>query len=604
LLELVATGPNPDERWRRRLPEGQTIRVGRAPLEGWAVPWDLRISREHVDLLLVGERLVVQRIETARNPVYRFEQPAQHFELGPGEDFRIGGTTFRLERISADMPVKASAGPSGAAAASEMEALKAQVAALQSQLAAYADARNREKEAAPSPADAEVELLRAQVEALKEQVTTQRRPADEKDRQIAELKAQLEQARTEHTRPPAEPPPEPSDRTERQKPPERAEPPPSAESPPAERSERSKRGERPPVEPEPQPAAKASPKPDVEALKARLEAQAAAKRKLRREATNAPAASDSADSVSPGNGVQRGERKSTLFVLKAQIEAQSLKMRREGLPGAASLGDSRQSDVEALKALLEARAEEQRQAQALGGKPGKSASSRRSSHIAALLALHDARHGERDPADRSSLNDNSDETDPPQSIEAGGVVEDTENWPSELIGRIWRDLPGDVREVVREVATGFVVDESVKARIVAALNRLLVGRGFLTDDELQEAVEAIAEGAPSPDRRWSEADLRRAARHVLAGALPGLPAQKRAATPQEVDRSLSRGQTFGVAEVVAGQMYGASYLAAANAAETGPPVELVRIDAESLAQLREGSAGFRAAWERASPDYS
>ena len=47
---LIATGNDEQQYWRRELPLGETIRLGRAPRQGWAVPWDMSVSREHADL--------------------------------------------------------------------------------------------------------------------------------------------------------------------------------------------------------------------------------------------------------------------------------------------------------------------------------------------------------------------------------------------------------------------------------------------------------------------------------------------------------------------------------------------------------------------------
>jgi adenylate cyclase len=75
------------------------VRLGRSPRTGWAVPWDLRISREHADLLLLDGKLRVKCLETALNPPYRNGAICREFTLAPGEEFRIGGTVFQLEYV-------------------------------------------------------------------------------------------------------------------------------------------------------------------------------------------------------------------------------------------------------------------------------------------------------------------------------------------------------------------------------------------------------------------------------------------------------------------------------------------------------------------------
>lgn len=100
MYEFQAIGPGIKQTWRRRLPAEGAIRLGRAPKSGWAVPWDLRISREHADLVPEGEALRVRRLATARNAIYLRGEPMDEFIIGPGEDFRIGQTVFRLAAVS------------------------------------------------------------------------------------------------------------------------------------------------------------------------------------------------------------------------------------------------------------------------------------------------------------------------------------------------------------------------------------------------------------------------------------------------------------------------------------------------------------------------
>jgi adenylate cyclase len=77
---------------------------------GWAVPWDDRISRQHADLRWDGEKLSVQRLLDARNPIFYRGLRKDEFELGIGDHFVIGQTTFSLvdQRVrvlaSADEP--------------------------------------------------------------------------------------------------------------------------------------------------------------------------------------------------------------------------------------------------------------------------------------------------------------------------------------------------------------------------------------------------------------------------------------------------------------------------------------------------------------------
>ncbi len=93
---LVAEGPEDDQVWCREFTDGKTIRLGRAPAAGWAVPWDKQISREHADLTWRNGQLNVQQLAAAQNPL-RFEsEVTDACILDTGDAFRIGHTVFRL----------------------------------------------------------------------------------------------------------------------------------------------------------------------------------------------------------------------------------------------------------------------------------------------------------------------------------------------------------------------------------------------------------------------------------------------------------------------------------------------------------------------------
>jgi len=99
--DLIAQGVEPQQRWRRRLPDKQPVVLGR--LGGiWAVPWDGHVSRQHVRLQWNGERLEVNRTAEAKNPVYFSGREEPQFTMEPGEHFVIGQTTFTLadQRVS------------------------------------------------------------------------------------------------------------------------------------------------------------------------------------------------------------------------------------------------------------------------------------------------------------------------------------------------------------------------------------------------------------------------------------------------------------------------------------------------------------------------
>lgn len=108
MADLIAQGTDADNRWRRILADDRSIVLGRAGAI-WTTPWDDRISRRHAELTWNGSRLHVRRIPEARNPIFFKGLPADSFEIGVGEHFVIGATTFSLadERVNVSLDVPA-----------------------------------------------------------------------------------------------------------------------------------------------------------------------------------------------------------------------------------------------------------------------------------------------------------------------------------------------------------------------------------------------------------------------------------------------------------------------------------------------------------------
>ena len=105
--DLIAQGPEAQQRWRRTLPEGEAVVLGR--LGGaWAVPWDRQVSRHHARLLWTGRQLEVVRLPEGKNPVFLRGTEVERCPLVPGEHFVIGQTTFTLAdqqvNVTADAP--------------------------------------------------------------------------------------------------------------------------------------------------------------------------------------------------------------------------------------------------------------------------------------------------------------------------------------------------------------------------------------------------------------------------------------------------------------------------------------------------------------------
>ena len=107
MADLIAQGSTPEERWRRKLPPGVRIALGRQA-GAWSTPWDDRISRRHVILVADDGKLQVEVLEAARNPVFYRGHKSDRFSVQPGEHFVIGQTTFTFAdeqaQASLDMP--------------------------------------------------------------------------------------------------------------------------------------------------------------------------------------------------------------------------------------------------------------------------------------------------------------------------------------------------------------------------------------------------------------------------------------------------------------------------------------------------------------------
>ncbi len=124
MADLIAQGQDSQCRWRRELPSGRRVVLGRSS-GTWAVSWDRKISRQHAEIMWDGETLLIRRLESARNPIYLRGSEQSEIWLQPGESFTVGETTFSLsgDRVGFDH-----AGPAliqqGTYAFEELQALK------------------------------------------------------------------------------------------------------------------------------------------------------------------------------------------------------------------------------------------------------------------------------------------------------------------------------------------------------------------------------------------------------------------------------------------------------------------------------------------------
>lgn len=104
--DLIAQGIEAQQRWRRTLPEGQPIVLGRVG-GVWAVPWDHHVSRRHANLLWNGQSLEVVRLPEARNPLFVNGRETDRCTLTPGGHFVLGQTTFTLADQQVDVKTDA-----------------------------------------------------------------------------------------------------------------------------------------------------------------------------------------------------------------------------------------------------------------------------------------------------------------------------------------------------------------------------------------------------------------------------------------------------------------------------------------------------------------
>lgn len=106
MADLIAQGPEPQQRWRRSIRPGERFVLGR-DAGSWSVTWDDRISRQHAVLSWSHGRLSVRQTAAARNPIFIAGREVRSFDIRPGEHFVIGQTTFTLSNDQVNVSVLA-----------------------------------------------------------------------------------------------------------------------------------------------------------------------------------------------------------------------------------------------------------------------------------------------------------------------------------------------------------------------------------------------------------------------------------------------------------------------------------------------------------------
>ena len=100
VLQVSISGADSSHRLQKGLHEGQAVRIGRAPKQGWAIPWDRAISREHADIHWANGELRVALIYQARNPIVYRNKMMKELTIAPGDWFQIGETKFQAGNVA------------------------------------------------------------------------------------------------------------------------------------------------------------------------------------------------------------------------------------------------------------------------------------------------------------------------------------------------------------------------------------------------------------------------------------------------------------------------------------------------------------------------
>src|SRR4051794_10973194 len=105
-LHLTIAGQDASQRLQKVLSEGESVRVGRTARDGWEIPWDQMISREHAVLNWAGGQLHAKCLEQARNPLVYRGHPTREVSIRQDEWFQIGHTTFHASYVVEDSAPK------------------------------------------------------------------------------------------------------------------------------------------------------------------------------------------------------------------------------------------------------------------------------------------------------------------------------------------------------------------------------------------------------------------------------------------------------------------------------------------------------------------
>ena len=104
MIELVAEGPQPRQRWKIRLDANTTYVLGRHTDSDLPVTWDPHVSRRHARLTTTAKSVQVEKLPSAANPLCFEGRQVETFTAGNGEHFVIGATRFHVVDVDVESP--------------------------------------------------------------------------------------------------------------------------------------------------------------------------------------------------------------------------------------------------------------------------------------------------------------------------------------------------------------------------------------------------------------------------------------------------------------------------------------------------------------------